>query len=130
MDRARPRVQSYRGTTPKFRLSEELTAGLKELSRRSGVTLFMTLLGAFQVLLEPLQWAARDSGRDTDSESEPERDRRVNRVFREHIGADGLDGNPIFREVMKRVKEVSLAAYAHQDIPFEKLGRVGAGAES
>ena len=50
-DRARPALQSYEGASVGFRLSAEVSAGLKELSRREGVTLFMTLLAAFQALL-------------------------------------------------------------------------------
>jgi hypothetical protein len=121
-DRPRPRVQSYRGASSQFRLSEELTAGLKELSRRSGVTLFMTLLAGFEVLL----W--RLSGQEDICVGTA----IANRTRREMEGVIGFFVNTLvlraevseklrFRELLGRVREVCLGAYGHQEVPFERL---------
>ncbi|HKP83852.1 MAG TPA: amino acid adenylation domain-containing protein, partial [Pyrinomonadaceae bacterium] len=121
-DRPRPRVQSYRGATSEFRLNTELTAGLKELSRRSGVTLFMTLLAGFEVLL----W--RLSGQEDICVGTA----IANRTRRETEGVIGffvntlvlrveMSGELSFRELLGRVREVCLGAYGHQEVPFERL---------
>ena len=121
-DRPRPAVQSYRGARVSLRLPAELTAALKELSRREGVTLFMTLLAAFQTLLH------RYSGQQDITVGSPV----AGRNYRETEGLIGffvntlalrthLSGAPTFVELLQRVKEMCLGAYAHQDVPFEKL---------
>ncbi len=121
-DRPRPAFQTFRGDYQTFTLPEELTQAIKDLCQREGVTLFMTLLAAFQTLL------SRYSGQDDISVGVP----IANRTRAEIEGLIGffvntlvmrtkLDGNPTFREVLKRVREVALGAYAHQDLPFEML---------
>jgi len=103
-------------------LSPELTAQIKELSRTEGVTLFMTLLAAFQTLLYQY------SGEPDVVVGTP----AANRTRREVEGLIGffvnllvlrtqLSGNPTFLELLQRVNEVALGAYAHQDCPFELL---------
>jgi amino acid adenylation domain-containing protein len=121
-DRPRPTAQSFRGATHRFLVPRELAAALSALSRRAGVTLFMTLLASFQVLLH------RHSGQDdivvgspiagrTRSELEDLIGFFVNTlVLRTNLG-----GEPTFLELLARVREVTLGAYAHQDVPFEKL---------
>jgi non-ribosomal peptide synthetase component F len=121
-DRPRPRVQSYRGATAEFRLSGELTALLKELSRRSGVTLFMTLLAGVEVLLWRLS-RQEDICVGTAI---------ANRTRRETEGVIGffvntlvlrveVSGEQSFRELLGQVREVCLGAYGHQEVPFERL---------
>jgi amino acid adenylation domain-containing protein len=121
-DRPRPAVQSYKGAAESFLLPEQLSRQLKELSRREGMTLFMTLLAAFQVLL------SRYSGQEEVLVASPILGR--NRVELESvIGCfintlvmrGDLRHSPNFLEVLKRTREVCLGAYAHQDIPFDKL---------
>ncbi len=121
-DRPRPAVQSYRGARQSFFLSEELTAALTKLSQREGCTLFMTLLAAFQVLL------SRYSGQEDVVVGTPIANRNRAEVepligfFVNTLALrTDLSGEPSFREVLKRVREVTLSAYAHQDVPFEKL---------
>jgi len=121
-DRPRPAAQSYRGAQQAFKLSEELTQGLNKLSRDEGVTLFMTLLAAFQTLL------SRYSGQEDICIGSP----IANRKYVEIEGLIGffvntlvlrsdLSGNPTFKELLTRVRETALGAYTHQDLPFEKL---------
>ncbi|MDQ3252839.1 MAG: amino acid adenylation domain-containing protein, partial [Acidobacteriota bacterium] len=121
-DHPRPMVQSFRGAWQSQVLSPNLLKSLNELSRREGVTLFMTLLAAFQTLL------ARYSGQEDITVGSPIAGR--NRVEIEGIiGAfinmlvlrTDLSGDPTFCELLGRVREVALGAYAHQDLPFEKL---------
>ncbi|MCI0656561.1 MAG: amino acid adenylation domain-containing protein [Acidobacteria bacterium] len=121
-DRPRPEVMSHRGAQQTFELDEELTAGLKRLSREEGVTLFMTLLAAFQTLL------CRYSGQEDVAVGVPIANR--NRAETEPLIGffvntlvlrTDLSGNPTFRELLRRVRETALGAYAHQDLPFEKL---------
>src|SRR5215510_12261349 len=121
-DRARPAVAGDQGASESFRWSEELTTGLRRLSQREGVTLFMGLLAGFQLLL------ARYSGQEDIAVGAPiaGRNRReiegligffVNTlVMRVDVG-----GDPTGRELLRRVRETALGAYAHQDVPFEKL---------
>jgi amino acid adenylation domain-containing protein/non-ribosomal peptide synthase protein (TIGR01720 family) len=122
LDRPRPPVQSHRGEMRLFELSAPLTAALKELSRREGVTLFTTLLSAYSVLLH------RHSGQSDIVFGSP----IANRTRTETEGLIGLfintlvlrcdvSGTPTFRELLARVKETCLGAYAHQDMPFERL---------
>jgi amino acid adenylation domain-containing protein len=122
VDRARPAVQSFRGAVHGFELGEELRQGLERVSRREGATLFMTLLAAFQTLL------GRYSGQSDIVVGSPV----ANRNRAETEGLIGffvnmlvlrtdLSGNPSFRELVGRVRETALGAYAHQDVPFEKL---------
>ena len=121
-DRPRPTMQSFRGARQSVELSTELTQGLKTLSRKEGVTLYMTLLAAFQTLLH------RYTGQDDIVVGSPIANR--NRI--EIEGLIGFfvntlvlrtdhSGNPTFRELLRRVREMALEAYAHQDLPFEKL---------
>ena len=121
-DFARPRVQSYRGATEKRLLSRGLLEKLEELSRQEGATLFMTLLAGFQLLL------SRYTGQDDIVVGSPIANR--NRSELEHLvgffvnslalRAD-LSGDPTFRELLRRVRAVALGAYAHQDLPFERI---------
>jgi amino acid adenylation domain-containing protein/non-ribosomal peptide synthase protein (TIGR01720 family) len=121
-DHARPPVQRYRGANLTVQLSEELTRGLRELSQREGVTLFMTLLSGWQTLL------ARYSGQWDLNVGTP----IANRTRSELEGLIGYFGNTLvlrarmkatasFREQLKHVREVCLGAYAHQDVPFEMV---------
>ena len=121
-DRPRPALQSFRGAQLHFELPATLTKGLEELSQRAGVTLFMTLLAAFQVLLK------RYSGQDDVVVGSPIAGR--NRVEVEGLIGffvntlvlrTDLSGDPTFMELLGRVREVALGAYAHQDLPFDKL---------
>jgi amino acid adenylation domain-containing protein len=124
-DRPRPSVQSFKGAVHGFELSRELTTALARLARAEGATLYMVLLAAFQVLLR------RYSGQEDIVVGSPIAGRRryelegligffVNTLA---LRTD-LSGDPSFRELLKRVKEVALGAYAHQDLPFEKLVEV------
>ncbi|HEV2727188.1 MAG TPA: amino acid adenylation domain-containing protein, partial [Solirubrobacterales bacterium] len=121
-DRPRPPVQSYRGALAGFRLSGEVTAGLRGLSRGEGCTLFMTLLAAFDVLLhrytgqEDICVGTPVAGR-TRAEVEPLIGLFINTLV---LRADA-SGGVTFVELMRRVREVALGAYAHQEVPFEKL---------
>ena len=121
-DRPRTAMQSFAGTQMPFALSLSLSGSLRALSRQEDVTLFMLLLAAFKVLLcrysgqQNIVVATPVAGRDR-SEIEGLIGFFVNTL----VLQTDLSGNPTFREVLKRVREVALGAYAHQDLPFEKL---------
>ncbi|HEY0602882.1 MAG TPA: condensation domain-containing protein, partial [Herpetosiphonaceae bacterium] len=121
-DRPRPVSQSFRGASQPLRIDRDLAADLTALSQREGVTLFMTLLAAFNVLLY------RYTGQSDLVVGSP----IANRTRAEFTGLIGyflntlalrtdLAGNPSFREVVGRVREVALEAFAHSDLPFEIL---------
>lgn len=121
-DRPRGVTQSFRGAHQRFAISKELTEALISLSRRQRVTLFMTLLAAFQTLLY------RYTGQTDICIGSPiaNRDRTE---FKELIGffvntlvlRTCLSENPSFENLLSRVRKVTLEAYAHRDLPFEKL---------
>lgn len=121
-DRPRPAVQSFRGTFRHVALPKELSARLKEFSQREGATLFMTLLAAFQTLL------ARYTGQDDIIVGSPianrtriETEELIGFFVNTLVMRGDLSGDPTFRQLLERVKEVALGAYAHQDLPFEMV---------
>jgi amino acid adenylation domain-containing protein len=124
-DRPRPPRQRYRGASQRFILSHRVMEGVRELNRREGTTLFMALLAVWDVLL------ARWSGQDRIVVGSP----IANRTRKELESTIGffvntlalhvdLSGDPTFRDVLRRVRETTLGAYAHQELPFERLVEV------
>ena len=122
LDKPRPLVQRFAGAHCPLRLDTDLTASLKALSAERHVTLFMTVLAGFQLLL------ARLSGQEDIVVGSPV----ANRNHREIEGLIGffantlvfrtqLRDNPTFEQLLGRVRETALAAYAHQDVPFERI---------
>ncbi|MGH7411794.1 MAG: amino acid adenylation domain-containing protein, partial [Candidatus Methylomirabilis sp.] len=121
-DRPRPAVQHYRGARESFELPRTLAEALHELSRGEGVTLFMTLLAAFQTLL--FRYTGQDDivvGSPIANRDRTETEGLIGFFINTLVLRADLSGNPSFRELLKRVKEVALGAYAHQDVPFEEL---------
>jgi amino acid adenylation domain-containing protein/FkbH-like protein/FkbM family methyltransferase len=121
-DRPRPAVQSYRGAHETFTLSAELTKQLRELSRREGATLYMTLLAAFDVLLS--RYSGQQEvvvGTDIANRNRAETEGLIGFFVNQLVMRADLSGEPSFRELLRRVRETALGAYAHQDVPFEKL---------
>ena len=121
-DRPRPKTQSFRGAYESIAFSPELAQALKVFARQEGVTLFMALLAGFQALLsrysgEDQIVVGTDVANRTMSETEPLIGFFINLLA---LRTD-LSGNPTFREFLGRVREVTLGAYAHQDMPFDKL---------
>jgi amino acid adenylation domain-containing protein/non-ribosomal peptide synthase protein (TIGR01720 family) len=121
-DRPRPAVQSFRGASRRVGLPSGLTRRAQALSRREDATLFMVLLAAFQALL------ARYSGQVDFAVGTPIAGRNQVEIegligfFVNTLVLRGdLSGRPTFRELLGRVRKIALAAYQHQDVPFEKL---------
>ena len=121
-DRPRPAVQSFRGATHGFAIPPELRTALLGVARQEGATLFMVLLAAFKILLK------RVSGQDDLIVGSPIAGRT--RAETEHLIGffvnllalrTDLSGDPSFQTAVRRVKETAFGAYAHQDLPFEKL---------
>ncbi|HEX2079479.1 MAG TPA: amino acid adenylation domain-containing protein, partial [Longimicrobium sp.] len=121
-DHPRPAVQSFRGASERIELPGELLERLRTLGRSEGATLYMVLLGVFQVLL------SKYSGSEDIVVGSPIAG-RTRREVEELIGffvntlvlRTDLSGDPGFREVLGRVRTATLGAYEHQDVPFEKL---------
>src|SRR6185369_16349907 len=121
-DRPRPPVPSYRGAYESLELDQELTAGLMSLSRRLDATLFMTLFAAWQALLHRYT-GHRDIvvGTPIANRHHPETEELIGFFVNMLALRTDLSGNPTFAELVERVRETALGAYAHQALPFEKL---------
>jgi amino acid adenylation domain-containing protein len=121
-DRPRPAALSSRGSLHRFTWPRGLLDDVRAFSRHEDVTVFMTLLAAFQTLLN------RYSG-ETDlligtpvaNRSRPELEGIIGFFVNTLVLRGDLSGDPTFRELLKRTRETCLAAYAHQDLPFERL---------
>ena len=118
----RPALQTYHGARELLTVPASLRTALMTVCQREGVTLFMLLLASFQVLL------ARYSGQSDISVGTPIANRRrteleglIGFFVNTLVMRSDLSGNPTFVEVLRRVREVALGAYAHQDVPFEQL---------
>lgn len=121
-DRPRPAVASYRGAHVPVTLAPETVEALRALAQRQGVTLYMVLLAAFQVVLS--RWSGQDdvvvgspvAGRML-AETEP-----MIGFFANTLALRGdLSGNPSFETLLHRTRQTALEAYENQDVPFERI---------
>jgi acyl transferase domain-containing protein len=121
-DHQRPAMQSFKGTGYRFTLSRDVTSALKAMSQREGVTLFMTLLAAFKLLL--YYYTGQDDivvGSPIANRTHAEIEGLIGFFVNTLVLRTSLSGDPTFLELLERVRETALGAYAHQDIPFEEV---------
>src|SRR6185436_5624043 len=121
-DRPRPTVRSTGGACISFPLPAEVAEGVRALSRREGTTMFMTLLAAFKVLLHRYSGQQRIVvGTSVAGRNRKELEGLIGFFVNSLVMHTEMSGAPTFREVLARVKETALGAYAHQELPFERL---------
>ncbi|HZI04421.1 MAG TPA: condensation domain-containing protein, partial [Archangium sp.] len=121
-DRPRPAVQSLHGASWFVHLPRELSEAIQALAQREGVTPFMVLLAAFEVVLH--RYSGQDDisvGTPIAGRSRPELERLIGFFANTLVLRTRFDGHTPFRELLTRVRETALGAYAHQDVPLEKL---------
>jgi amino acid adenylation domain-containing protein len=122
VDRPRPAVPSLRGSKEGVALSGRLLEGLRTLSRREGTTMFMTLLAAFNALL--LRYTGQDDllvGTPVSNRDRMEIEGLIGFFANTLVIRTDASGNPTFQQLLKRVREAALDAYAHRELPFETL---------
>ncbi|MBV6325445.1 non-ribosomal peptide synthetase [Duganella violaceipulchra] len=122
LDRPRPALQQYAGASVALTIPADLAAGLRRLSQRHGATLFMTLLTGWAMLM------ARLSGQDdivvgtpVANRQRPELEGLIGLFLNTLALRVRLDGNPSVAALLARVRDSSLAAYSHQDLPFDQV---------
>ncbi|WP_375480028.1 amino acid adenylation domain-containing protein [uncultured Nostoc sp.] len=121
-DRPRPAIATYKGAKQSFELSKTLSDTLKALSVNEGITLFTLLLTVFKVLLH--KYTNQNDivvGTDIVNRSRSETEELIGFLINTLVLRSDLSGNPTFRQLLNRVREVTLKAYDHQDLPFDKL---------
>ncbi|MEH1969388.1 non-ribosomal peptide synthetase [Nostoc sp.] len=121
-DKPRPAIQSYQGATQFLELPKKLVDALEKLAQQEAATLFMTLLAAFQTLL--YRYTHQEDiavGSPIANRNRSEIEGIIGFFVNSLVLRSNLSGNPTFRELLGRVREVTLGAYSHQDLPFEKL---------
>jgi amino acid adenylation domain-containing protein len=121
-DRPRPMLESHRGGVAELRMEPALGEALRELSKQRGTTLFVTLLTALQVLLH--RYSGQDDivvGTVSANRSRPELAPLIGFLVNTLPIRTDLSGDPTFLELLERVRETTVAAYAHQDLPFARL---------
>ncbi|MFQ4145496.1 condensation domain-containing protein [Chlorogloeopsis sp. ULAP02] len=123
-DKPRPVQPTYTGTTQSFQLPKDLSNALKLLSQREDVTLSMTMLTAFNALL--YYYTKQEDiliGLAIANRNRSEIEGLIGFFVNSLVLRTNLSGNPNFRELLRQTRQITLGAYAHQDIPFEKLVR-------
>jgi amino acid adenylation domain-containing protein len=121
-DHPRPSTQSFKGAIHSFKVSSATTESLRRLCRQESATMFMVLLAAFDVLLS--RYSGQHDiviGTSVAGRNRSELERLIGFFINTLVLRTDLSGKPTFRELVGRVREISLGAYAHQDIPFEKI---------
>ncbi|BCL84575.1 amino acid adenylation domain-containing protein [Ktedonobacteria bacterium brp13] len=121
-DRPRPAVQTFVGEMYSFRLPQELSQRVKALSRQQGCTLFQTLLAAFEVLL--YRYTGQGDlviGTPVANRSQLELEPLLGLFANTLVLRSDLSGQPTFRELLEQVRAMTVDAYSHQELPFEKL---------
>jgi amino acid adenylation domain-containing protein/non-ribosomal peptide synthase protein (TIGR01720 family) len=121
-DRPRPAIQTFQGSCYSFVIPRPLTEMLKLLGQQEEVTLFMILLATFKLLL--YRYTGQTDvvvGSPIANRNRSELENLIGFFVNTLILRTNLAGNPSFQELLKRVREMSLGAYAHQDLPFEQL---------
>lgn len=122
LDHPRPATQGYRGDVRRLPLAGTLVAELRRLANEEGATLFMTLMAAFQILLARYS-RQKDVcvGTPIAGRSRTELEGLIGFFVNTLVIRGRLEENPTFRELLAQLRETTLAAYAHQDLPFERL---------
>ena len=123
-DRLRPPIPSFRGAKPRVQLLPSQCKALRTLCRQEGVTQFMALLAIFLTLLH--RYSKREDicvGSGIANRRWRETESMLGMIINTVVLRTDLSGNPTFRELLKRVREVTLEASAHQDLPFEEVVR-------
>ncbi|MFY9570882.1 MAG: condensation domain-containing protein, partial [Blastocatellia bacterium] len=121
-DRLRPPVQTFKGSRLSEELGADLSQRLKVIARAEGVTMFMLLMAAFKVLL--YRYTGQQDitvGTPVANRSRLETEPLIGLFVNTLVMRTDMSGNPTFHELLSREKEVALGAYAHQDLPFERL---------
>ncbi|HET8547434.1 MAG TPA: amino acid adenylation domain-containing protein [Bryobacteraceae bacterium] len=121
-DRQRPAVPSFRGARREIEIRDPELGRLTALTQREGTTLFITLLAAFAELLH--RYTGQDDiviGAPIANRNREELEGLIGFFVNTLVMRIDVSGDPTFREALRRAKQVALAAYAHQDVPFEKL---------
>jgi len=121
-DRPRPSVQSYRGTRHFFALSASLLDAVRHVSQQEGCTPFMALLAAFEALL--FRYTGQDDlvvGTPVANRSRRETEPLIGFFVNTLALRTSLAGNPTFRDLLKRLRETTLEAFAREDVPFEQV---------
>ncbi|MBB5066043.1 non-ribosomal peptide synthetase/type I polyketide synthase, partial [Granulicella mallensis] len=122
LDYVRPKQQSFRGATLPVELGATLTSALERLARKEGATLFMVLLSAFQLVLS--RWSGQDDvvvGTPIANRTEPAAEGLIGFFVNTLALRAELKNSGSFRELLVQVRERTLGAYAHQDLPFEQV---------
>lgn len=120
--RPRPAVQTHRGKHRRVYLPKELVKAARALSLRENATLFMTMLAAFKAVLA--RWARQEDilvGCPSANRTRPELEPLIGYFSNMLVLRTDLSGDPSFRELLHRVRETALGAFAHQELPLEML---------
>jgi amino acid adenylation domain-containing protein len=121
-DRPRPLATSQRGGERSMTLSKTTLEAVRALGRHEGATLYMTLLAAFQVLLS--RYSGQDDiavGTPIAARTHPELEGLIGLFVNTLVVRGDLSGDPGFRELLRRIRRTAIEAFAHQDLPFDKL---------
>lgn len=122
--RPRAEVKTNRGASHNFVIPATVSQQLQQLSQQAGVTLFMTLLASFKILLQ--RYSNQNDivvGTDVANRNQAEIEQLIGFFINLLVLRTDLSGNPTFLELLQRVRSQTLAAYAHQDLPFDELVR-------
>jgi amino acid adenylation domain-containing protein/FkbH-like protein/non-ribosomal peptide synthase protein (TIGR01720 family)/FkbM family methyltransferase len=121
-DRPRPSMQTFRGWCFSFQLDAKLTASLKELSQKSGTTLFMTLMATYATLL--FRYSGQEDiliGTPIASRNHQDIEGLIGFFVNTLVMRTRLEGNPSFSKLLMQVRSSCMDAYANQDVPFEQI---------
>jgi amino acid adenylation domain-containing protein len=122
LDRPRPALQTFRGAVAHKMLPRDLADGLRRLGLESRASLFMVLIAGFDALLH--RWSGQDDvliGTPVAGRVRPEVEDLIGFFLNTLVLRADLSGRPSFAELVRRVREVAVGAYGHQDVPFEKI---------
>ncbi|MFD2169571.1 amino acid adenylation domain-containing protein [Tumebacillus lipolyticus] len=122
LDRPRPAVQRFVGAAYRFQIPYELSKAVRQFSRAQGVSLFMTLMAAYKVLLH--RYSGQEDllvGTGIANRRLQETERLIGMIVNNVLLRTDLSGNPTFVQIVEQVRQASMEAYDHQDVPFDKI---------